>query len=62
MLAEPPPADPQRARWNTQSLSSFSLAEHYGLTDVDGSRPDAWSFITDMETTPVDQLEVRNYR
>ncbi|WP_218221107.1 SDR family oxidoreductase [Nesterenkonia sp. Act20] len=55
-------ADPQRARWNTQSLSSFSLAEHYGLTDVDGSRPDAWSFITAMETTPVEQLEVENYR
>ncbi|MBE1515002.1 SDR family oxidoreductase [Nesterenkonia halotolerans] len=55
-------ADPRRARWNTQSLSSFSLAEHYGLTDVDGSRPDAWSFITDMETTQVDQLEVHNYR
>lgn len=34
-------ADPDRARWNGQSLSSGQLAQVYGFTDVDGSRPDA---------------------
>lgn len=55
-------ADPHRASWNTRSTSSFELAEHYDLTDVDGSRPDSWSFITAMETTPVEELEVSDYR
>ena len=34
-------ADPDRARWNGQSLSSGGLAQVYGFTDLDGSRPDA---------------------
>lgn len=55
-------ADPDRSSWNTRSLSSFELAEHYDLTDDDGSRPDSWSFITAMETTPVDALRVQDYR
>lgn len=55
-------ADPQRQEWNTRSVSSFELAEHYDLTDVDGSRPDAWSFIIAMETTPVGDLDVEEYR
>lgn len=42
-------ADPDRQRWNQRSVSSFQLAEHYDLTDVDGSRPDAWGFIVDGE-------------
>ena len=41
-------ADPDRQRWNQQSVTSFQLAEHYGTTDVDGSRPDAWGFIVDV--------------
>ncbi|AYF31386.1 short-chain dehydrogenase [Micromonospora tulbaghiae] len=32
-------ADPDRARWNGQSLDSGGLAQVYGFTDVDGSRP-----------------------
>lgn len=55
-------ADPDRAAWNTRSVSSVELAEHYDLTDVDGSRPDSWSFITAMETTPAEELEVSDYR
>ncbi|MET0385319.1 MAG: SDR family oxidoreductase, partial [Polyangiales bacterium] len=35
-------SDPERARWNGQSLSSGGLAKVYGFTDLDGSRPDAW--------------------
>src|SRR5690606_38835799 len=41
-------ADPERNRWNKASTSSFELAEHYGTTDVDGSRPDAWRYIVEV--------------
>lgn len=41
-------ADPDRARWNGQSLSSGQLAQVYGFSDLDGSRPDAWRFITEV--------------
>ena len=37
--------DPDRARWNQQSLDSGSLAKEYGFTDVDGTQPDVWSAI-----------------
>ncbi|MFI7212581.1 SDR family oxidoreductase [Micromonospora maritima] len=32
-------ADPDRARWNGQSLDAGSLAQVYGFTDLDGTRP-----------------------
>ncbi|MEU9008379.1 SDR family oxidoreductase [Streptomyces sp. NPDC048479] len=38
-------ADPERARWNGQSLSSGALAKEYGVMDTDGSRPDVWAFM-----------------
>lgn len=55
-------ADPRRATWNTRSASSFELAQHYDLTDIDGSRPDAWGFITAMESTAAEKLDVEDYR
>lgn len=55
-------ADPDRSQWNTQSLSSFDLAQHYDVTDTDGSQPDTWSFITAMETQPAEELDVAAYR
>lgn len=55
-------ADPERFTWNTCSTSSYELAQHYGLTDVDGSRPDAWGCITALETTPAAELDVDQYR
>lgn len=42
-------ADPDRARWNGQSLSSGGLAQVYGFTDVDGSRPDAWRYVVEVQ-------------
>jgi NAD(P)-dependent dehydrogenase (short-subunit alcohol dehydrogenase family) len=42
-------ADPDRARFNGQSLSSGGLAQVYGFTDLDGSRPDAWRYIVEVE-------------
>ncbi|WP_434588694.1 SDR family oxidoreductase [Streptomyces sp. A5-4] len=41
-------ADPERARWTGQSLSSGRLAKVYGFTDADGSRPDAWKYISEV--------------
>ena len=41
-------ADPARARWNQQSLTSGRLAREYGFTDVDGSRPDIWRYIEEV--------------
>jgi NAD(P)-dependent dehydrogenase (short-subunit alcohol dehydrogenase family) len=42
-------ADPERARWNGQSLSSGQLAKVYGFTDLDGSRPDAWRYVVEVQ-------------
>ncbi len=42
-------ADPDRSRWNGQSLSSGELAKVYGFTDVDGSRPDAWRYVREVQ-------------
>ncbi|MEV7676534.1 SDR family oxidoreductase [Streptomyces sp. NPDC088752] len=53
-------ADPDRARWNGRSLSSGQLAKEYGLTDADGSRPDAWGFIIAKETD--EDVSVDDYR
>ncbi|MFE6038363.1 SDR family oxidoreductase [Streptomyces sp. NPDC056452] len=36
------------ARWNGQSLSSGQLAQEYGFTDLDGSRPDCWRYLVEV--------------
>jgi NAD(P)-dependent dehydrogenase (short-subunit alcohol dehydrogenase family) len=41
--------DPDVSRWNGQSLSSGQLAEVYGFTDLDGSRPDAWRYLVEVQ-------------
>ncbi|MHC0067035.1 SDR family oxidoreductase [Nostoc sp. UIC 10890] len=41
--------DPQVVRWNGQSLSSGQLAQVYGFTDLDGSQPDAWRYIHEVQ-------------
>ena len=41
--------DPNRARWNQQSVSSGQLAGVYGFTDVDGTSPDIWRHIEESE-------------
>lgn len=42
-------ADPDVARWNGGSLSSGQLAQVYGFTDRDGSRPDAWRYMVEVQ-------------
>jgi NAD(P)-dependent dehydrogenase (short-subunit alcohol dehydrogenase family) len=41
-------ADPDASRWNGQSLSSGQLAQTYGFTDLDGTRPDCWRYIVEV--------------
>jgi NAD(P)-dependent dehydrogenase (short-subunit alcohol dehydrogenase family) len=54
-------ADPEVARWNGQSLSSGELAKVYGFTDVDGSRPDAWRYLPEVQDAgkPADTIGYR---
>ena len=41
--------DPDVSRWNGKSLSSGQLAKVYGFTDLDGSQPDAWRYLTEVQ-------------
>ncbi|MFD6227947.1 SDR family oxidoreductase [Streptomyces sp. NPDC060232] len=42
-------ADPEVSRFNGGSLSSGQLAQVYGFTDLDGSRPDAWRYLVEVQ-------------
>ena len=41
--------DANVSRWNGKSLSSGQLAKVYGFTDLDGSQPDCWRYITEVQ-------------
>jgi NAD(P)-dependent dehydrogenase (short-subunit alcohol dehydrogenase family) len=41
--------DPDMSRWNGKSLSSGQLAKVYNFTDLDGSQPDAWKYVTEVQ-------------
>jgi len=47
-------ADPDRVRWNQQSVDSGKLALEYGFTDIDGSQPDVWRYIADTAESDLD--------
>ena len=53
--------DPDRARWNGTSLSSGQLAKVYGFTDVDGSQPDAWRYLVEVQDRGL-PADVTGYR
>ena len=42
-------ADPDVHRRNCGSFSSGGLAREYGFTDVDGSQPDAWRYLVEVQ-------------
>ncbi len=42
-------ADPDLQRRNRGSFSSGGLAQEYGFTDVDGSRPDCWRYLVEVQ-------------
>jgi NAD(P)-dependent dehydrogenase (short-subunit alcohol dehydrogenase family) len=54
-------ADPARARWNQQSVTSGRLAREYGFTDLDGSRPDIWRYIEEVRERGL-QADLADYR
>jgi len=53
--------DPQVSRWNGQSLSSGQLAKVYGFTDLDGSQPNAWRYMTEVQD-PGKPADTTGYR
>ena len=42
-------ADPEVGRFNGRSLSSGGLAKEYDFTDLDGSQPDAWRYLVEVQ-------------
>jgi NAD(P)-dependent dehydrogenase (short-subunit alcohol dehydrogenase family) len=54
-------ADPDKARWNGQSLSSAQLSKVYGFTDLDGSQPDAWRYMAEVQEKGL-PADVTGYR
>ncbi|MBS4195763.1 SDR family oxidoreductase [Lederbergia citri] len=53
--------DPEVSRWNGQSLSSGKLAQVYGFTDLDGSQPDCWRYIVEVQDAGK-QADATGYR
>jgi NAD(P)-dependent dehydrogenase (short-subunit alcohol dehydrogenase family) len=47
-------ADPTRARFAGQVLTSYGLAAEYGHTDADGSRPDCWGHMAAGSPEPIE--------
>ncbi|RXZ80437.1 SDR family oxidoreductase [Paenibacillaceae bacterium] len=41
--------DQEVARWNGRSVSSGELAQVYGFYDVDGSQPDCWRYLVEVQ-------------
>lgn len=54
-------ADPDVKRWNGQSLSSGQLAKVYNFTDLDGSQPEAWRYIVEVQDAGL-PADVTGYR
>ena len=42
-------ADAEVGRFNGRSLSSGGLAKEYGFTDLDGSQPDCWRYLVEVQ-------------
>jgi NAD(P)-dependent dehydrogenase (short-subunit alcohol dehydrogenase family) len=53
--------DAEVGRWNGRSLSSGQLAQVYGFTDVDGSQPDAWRYLVEVQE-PGKPADASGYR
>jgi NAD(P)-dependent dehydrogenase (short-subunit alcohol dehydrogenase family) len=54
-------ADPDRARRNRGSFSSGGLAREYGFTDLDGSQPDCWRYLVEVQD-PGHRADPTGYR
>ena len=54
--------DPDMAQFAGQVLTSRQLADRYDVTDVDGSRPDAWGYIAAYGMGEQSGKDVERYR
>jgi hypothetical protein len=54
-------ADPDVTRRNGGSFSSGGLAQEYGFTDLDGSRPDCWRYLVEVQD-PGKPADATGYR
>jgi NAD(P)-dependent dehydrogenase (short-subunit alcohol dehydrogenase family) len=54
-------ADPNRARWNQQSVTSGQLASEYRFKDLDGSQPDIWRYIEEKRDRGL-EANLNDYR
>ena len=54
-------ADPDKQRHSGGSFSSGGLAQEYGFTDVDGSQPDCWRYLVEVQDAgkPADAMGYR---
>jgi NAD(P)-dependent dehydrogenase (short-subunit alcohol dehydrogenase family) len=54
-------ADLDRGRYAGRVLSSAELARVYGVTDIDGSQPDSWRYLVEIQETgrPATELGYR---
>jgi NAD(P)-dependent dehydrogenase (short-subunit alcohol dehydrogenase family) len=53
--------DADVSHWNGKSLSSGQLAKIYGFTDLDGSQPDAWRYLVEVQD-PGKPADTTGYR
>ncbi|MBW0435688.1 SDR family oxidoreductase [Leptospira yasudae] len=53
--------DPNRSRWNGKTVSSGELSKVYGFTDLDGSKPDAWRYMVEVQD-PGKPADTTGYR
>ncbi len=54
-------ADPEVARWSGLGVSSGELAKVYGFRDLDGSQPDCWRYMREVQD-PGLPADVTGYR
>jgi NAD(P)-dependent dehydrogenase (short-subunit alcohol dehydrogenase family) len=54
-------ADLEVLRWSGRSVSSGQLAREYGFTDLDGSQPDCWRYLVEVQD-PGKPADATGYR
>lgn len=55
-------ADPRNSRFAGRVLTSRQLSDEYGVTDVDGSRPDCWRLIAEHGWDDQPEQVIAGYR
>ncbi|HZU11495.1 MAG TPA: SDR family oxidoreductase [Chloroflexota bacterium] len=54
--------DPDASRWAGTIMSARQLADAYGVTDIDGSRPDCWGYVDAYGWDREDGLGIDEFR